>query len=224
MRDSARRGRRAAGVRPCRGRLDRASGLSALWCADLVGDGRWAFAFERFSGGAHCCFSATILLLEAEAPHLLDRDLGNSGLVEPRQMDGGGPLEVPTTSDVFAYFGDLAYAASPVLPMVLAFDGTQYVEATRQFPVCSGGVEAGADGPRRRRRAADRRGRCGSRFDYQEQEGVALRLYGLHVLVGDGDQALPAIQSMVAPPVAEWLQDNAPTAVESMARVYHLGP
>src|SRR5262245_17686023 len=114
-------------------RLGPGEQLIPLWCADLLGDGRWALAFERFSGGAHCCFSATILLLEPGAPRLLEMDLGNSGLVEPRQLDGSGPLEVPTQSDVLAYFDGLAYAASPVLPMVLAFDGAHYVDATRQF-------------------------------------------------------------------------------------------
>jgi hypothetical protein len=194
-----------------------------LWCANLLGDGRWAFAYERFSGGAHCCFAATILLLEPDAPHLLDRDLGNSGLVEPRQMDGGGPLEVPTTSDVFAYFGELAYAASPVLPMVLVFDGAQYVDATRQFPdlLQEDLKEAQAELAEVVARQTVVGG-GGSRFDYQEQEGVALRLYGLHVLLGDADQALPAIQSIIAPPAAAWLQDNAAAAAEAMARVYHL--
>jgi hypothetical protein len=202
-------------------RLGPGEQLIPLWCADLLGDGRWAFAFERFSGGAHCCFSATILLLEPGAPRLLDLDLGNSGLVVPRQLDGGGPLEVPTQSDVFAYFDGLAYAASPVLPMVLAFDGTHYVESTRQFP------DLLHDEVRQAQTdlaevVARQTVVGGSRLDYEEQQGVALRLYGLHVLAGDADQALPAIQSMVAPPVAQWLQESAPTAAEAMARVYHL--
>jgi hypothetical protein len=195
--------------------------LIALWCADLLGDGRQAIAYERFSGGAHCCYAATVLLIEPGAVHLLDVDLGNGGLVEPRQIDGVGPLELPTTSDVFAYFDDLAYAASPVLPMVLAYDGTRYVEATRRF------TDLLADEARQaqaelREVVARQTVVGGSRFDYEEQVGMALRLYGLHVLLGDADQALPGLKGLVAPPVAEWLDVNAQPAVETMRRVYHI--
>ena len=64
----------------------------------------------------------------------------------------------------------------------------------------------------------------GSRFDYQEQEGVALRLYGLHVLVGDGDQSLPAIQSMVAPPVRGMATGQRAGGPRVDGACYHLGP
>ena len=108
-----------------------------------------------------------------------------------------------------------------MLPLVLAYDGTRYVEATRRFP------DLLADEARQAQvelmEVVTRQTVVGgSRFDYEEQVGMALRLYGLHVLLGDADQALPGLRALVAPPVAEWLDVNAQPAVEAMARVYHL--
>jgi hypothetical protein len=196
--------------------------LLPLWCGDLLGDGSQALGYEAFSGGAHCCFSATVVLLDASGRHLLDADLGNGGLGMPAQLDDGGPLELPASADVFAYFGDLSFAASPFLPMVFAYDGTRYVEATRQFPdrLSADIAQAEAD-------LADAAARPvppdePRRFAYQEQESVALRLFGLHVLLGDADQALPAIERRVAPPAATWLAANASAARDAMAERYTL--
>jgi hypothetical protein len=193
-----------------------------LWCGDLLGDGSQALAFESFSGGAHCCFSATVLLLQAGARHVLDADLGNGGLIQPEQIDGAGPLELPASSDVFAYFDDLSFAASPFMPMVFAYDGTQYVEATRQFPERLHAEIDRASADLAEAVARPARAQVPPQFADQEQESVALRLYGLHVLLGDADQALPLIEGRVAPPVATWLAANAPAAADAIAQIYNL--
>jgi hypothetical protein len=192
-----------------------------LWCGDLLGDGRQALAYEFFSGGAHCCFTATVLILEPGAPHLLDADLGNGGLIQPNQLDTTRPIELPATSDVFAYFDDLSFAASPFLPLVFAYDGAQYVEATRRFPdlIAAQVAQTEAD----LASAIARQVPAPSRFDYQEQESIALRLYALHVLLGDADQALPLIQAQVSPPVAAWLTANKQAALDALGHVYNLG-
>jgi hypothetical protein len=193
-----------------------------LWCGDLLGDGTQALGYAAYSGGAHCCFTSTIVNLDAGGQPILDADFGNGGLNMPQQLDGGGPLELPAQCDVLAYFDDLSYAASPSLPMVYAYDGTSYVEATRHFPdrLESEIDTAQAD-------LADAVARpipadAPPAVAYQEQESVALRLFGLHVLLGDADQALPAIQTNVAPPVAEWLAANAPAASDAIAARYNL--
>jgi hypothetical protein len=41
-------------------------------------------------------------------------------------------------------------------------------------------------------------------------------------LLGDAEQALPAIQALVAPPVAAWLTANAPAAIDALAERYNL--
>jgi hypothetical protein len=188
----------------------------------VLGDGSQVLALETFSGGAHCCFTASLVLLQPGGAHVLDADLGNGGLVQPAQLDDGGPLELPAASDVFAYFDDLSFAASPFMPLVFAFDGTRYVEATRQFPdrITEAIAQAEAD----LSAAVARRppAQIPPQLAFQEQESVALRLYGLHVLLGDADAALPLIQAQVSPPAASWLAANAPAALDAMAQRYNL--
>jgi hypothetical protein len=190
--------------------------LMPLWCGDVLGDGSQALAFELFTGGAHCCFSASVVLLRPDSPHLLDADLGNGGLVQPRQLDGAGPLELPATSDVFAYFDGLSYAASPSMPLVFAFDGTRYAEATRQFPDVLRVALSQSETDLANAIAQQE----SSPFAVEEQQSIALRLYALHVLLGDGDEALPRLQAQVLPTVAEWLQANAAAAAEQLSVVY----
>jgi hypothetical protein len=61
-------------------------------------------------------------------------------------------------------------------------------------------------------------------LEYQEQESISLRLYGLHVLVGDADAALPRITARLSPTAAAWLRVNAADADAAMAGVYSLAP
>lgn len=195
--------------------------LIPLWCGDVVGDGSQVLGLETFSGGAHCCFSVSVVALEPSARHLLDVDLGNGGLAAPEQIDGSGSLELPGGSDVFAYFDDLSFAASPFMPLVFAYDGQRYVEATRQFPDRLAAQVDQADADLAEAVARPAPPGQPPRLMFQEQESVALRLYGLHVLLGDADAALPGIQGQVAPPVAEWLAANAPAAADAIAHVYN---
>jgi hypothetical protein len=193
-----------------------------VWCGDILGDGRTALAYVTYSGGAHCCYSPSIVLLQPGGRHVLDAYLGNGGLSTPEQLDGSGPLELLGASDVFAYFGDLSFAASPFLPLVYVYDGTQYVGATRQFPDL---IEAGlrlAEADLSAAVARPAQADTPPRFAYDEQKSIALRLVGLHVLLGDIDQALPEIKASVAPPVATWLDDSAAEAVAAMASHYNL--
>jgi hypothetical protein len=193
-----------------------------LWCGDLLGNGGQALGFETFTGGAHCCFSATVVSLDGGGQPILTASLGNGGLTIPTQLDGGGPLELPAASDVFAYFADLSFAASPFLPMIFAFDGAHYVEATRQFP---DRIKAEIDQARADLAVAVARpvpANEPAQFVYQAQESAALRLFGLHVLLGDADQALPAIEASLAKPAADWLAANAPAARDAMATRYNL--
>jgi hypothetical protein len=55
---------------------------------------------------------------------------------------------------------------------------------------------------------------------FQEQQSIALRLYGLHLLLGDADTALPQLESRLSPPAAAWLASNATAAAEAIASVY----
>ena len=196
--------------------------LIPLWCGDLLDDGGYELGVEKFSGGAHCCFSVSVVQLDKGGTHLLDADLGNGGLGTPAQLDGSGPLELVGTSDVFAYFDDLSFVASPFMPLVYAYDGQQYVEATRQFP---DRIRAEIDQANAALPVAVSRPippNQPARVEFQEQESIALRLYGLHVLLGDQDAALPQIVAQLSPLAADWLNANAPAAAAAMANVYSL--
>src|SRR5690242_9289890 len=50
--------------------------LIPMWCGDLLGDGGQVLGFESFSGGAHCCFTVSIVQLVKGAPLLLHAELG----------------------------------------------------------------------------------------------------------------------------------------------------
>lgn len=196
--------------------------LIPRWCGDILGDGTQALGLETFSGGAHCCFSASVVLLEPGGRHLLDVDLGNGGLGRPEQLGNAGPLQLPADSDVFAYFGDLSFAASPFLPQVFAYDGAEYVESTRQFPETLRAEVQRAEANLPEAVARPVSAQVPGRFVYQEQESIALRLYALHVLLGDADQALPGIEASVAPPAANWLAAHAAEAAALLAQRYNL--
>ena len=176
--------------------------LIASWCADVDSDGRIELGTERFSGGAHCCWSMRVDTLEG--PTLLDRDLGNYGGLEPDDVDNGGALELSGRSDVLAYFGDVPYAASPSLPLVLALRDGRYVEATDDFPrhVRKSLKEAEAD-----LREALANG------DELAIKGTALGVYGHHVLLRDEESALDDLAGAVPDDVAQWLRDHAEAAV-----------
>jgi hypothetical protein len=190
------------------------------WCMDALGDGTQVLAYETFSGGAHCCFSSAVLLLEPDGRHLLDADLGNGGLGTPRQLGSGGPQELLADSDVFAYFDDLSFAASPFMPLIYQYDGQQYTEATRQFPDYLQTQIDHAQADLTLTLAHPAPDQLPLPLAYQGQESMALKLYALHVLRGDGDAALPAIQAQLSPPAAGWLGANAPDAQTALAGVY----
>jgi hypothetical protein len=108
--------------------------LIPLWCGDILDDGSQALAYETFSGGAHCCFSAIVALLDSSGRHLLERRLGNSPLGPPQQLGTGRSLQLVADADVFAYFGDLSFVNSPYLPLIFVYDGSNYVEADATLP------------------------------------------------------------------------------------------
>jgi hypothetical protein len=195
--------------------------LIPRWCGDVLGDGSQALAYEMFSGGAHCCFSAHVVLLQPGARELLDLDLGNGGLGQPTQLMEGGPLQLIGGSDVFAYFDDLSFAASPFMPLIFSYDGQEYFEATRLFPDYLRAQAAMAEAELDDAVALGTPAEVPVPLRYQEQESGALRLYGLHVLLGDADRALPSIQARVAPPVSDWLGANAPAAAAAIAAAYN---
>jgi hypothetical protein len=180
--------------------------LIGLWCGDITGDGKTELGIEEYTGGAHCCFGIRVITLDGRVT-LLNKDLGNSGGPEPKQLDDTEPLELVTTSDDLAYFGDLPYAASPVLPLVFAFRDGTFREATKDFPehIRSSLTEA----------EKDLDDALADPADFPEAiRGMAIGVYGHHVQLGDQDQALDEIAAKLDADDATWLRDHAVEAAE----------
>jgi hypothetical protein len=184
--------------------------LGPVWCGDLLGDGRQVLNYAEFSGGAHCCFSGSVVLLDGSGQHLLDWGLGSFGLESPQQLDGSGALEIPGVSPLFSYYGDLSFVSSPTMPVVYAYDGRRYTDATARFPSYFMPELAQAEADVARFKPG------------QDQEGAALKVYALHLLLGDGDKALAGLQGRVAPATRTWLAAHAAEVRDRMAQAYTL--
>jgi hypothetical protein len=184
------------------GRDDREQ-IMPLWCGDVAGDGRLELATQRYTGGAHCCF--TIRIDTMDGPTLLERDLGNYGGLDAKALAGEHPDELVGTSDVLAYFGDLPFAATPGVPLVFAFRDGRYVDATDDFPEHVRDELQGAE--------RDLKRAIADGFD-EAMKAMAVGVYAHHVLLGDEDTALEALADQVPDDVAGWLREKADDAAE----------
>jgi hypothetical protein len=177
--------------------------LTALWCGNVAGDGRLELATQRYTGGAHCCF--TIRVDTLDGPTLLERDLRNYGGLDPKDLDDREGDELVGTSDVLAYFGELPYAATAPVPLVFAFRNGRYVEATADFPDEVRESLVGAE--------KDLQTVLGDDFE-DAIKGMAIGVYAHHVLLGDEDAALSALEEQVPDAVASWLREHANEAAK----------
>jgi hypothetical protein len=177
--------------------------LTALWCGNVAGDGRMELATQRYTGGAHCCFAIRVDTLDG--PTLLERDLGNYGGLEAKDLDDRDGDELVGSSDVLAYFGDLSYAATAPVPLVFAFRNGRYIEATADYPDLVREKLAGA--------VKDLRAVLDDGFE-DAIKGMAIGVYAHHVLLGDEDAALTELEQQVPAAVASWLREHAGEAAK----------
>ena len=176
--------------------------LMPLWCGNVAGDGRYELATQRYTGGAHCCYTVRVDTLDG--PTLLERDLGNYGGLEPKDLDDDGPDELVGSSDVLAYFGDLPYAATQPIPLVFAFRDGRYVEATGAFP------EVVRDSLDEVRKALTLK--AGSADESDAARALALSMFAHYVILGDEREWLDAVDRTATEGVASWLREHADEA------------
>jgi hypothetical protein len=150
-------------------------------------------------------------VLDGSGRHLLDWSLGSFWVQPPQQLDGGGPLEIPAGSPLFNYYDDLGFANSPVLPIVYAYDGSHYVEATAHFPAYLAQEVTSTEA-----------GLAAARAPNADQRAYALELYALHLLLGDGEQALANLQTRINPAARSWLAAHAADVRSKMSSQYSL--
>lgn len=179
--------------------------LEPLWCGDATGDGAPELAAQTYTGGAHCCYRFRLDTLGGDT--LLEADLGNAGGPTAQQLDGRGPLEIVTFSDVLAYF-DVPFAASPFLPLVFAYRDGAYVRATADYP---DHVRASLA------KAVQTLEEAAGRTDIPEAaQGAALGVYGHWVLLGEPERGLVEIAEHAPEEVTEWVRERADRAAEAV--------
>ena len=176
--------------------------IMPLWCGNVAGDERPELATQRYTGGAHCCFSIRVDTMDG--PTLLDRDLGNYGGLEAKNLDDRDADELVGSSDVLAYFGDLPYAATQAVPLVFAFSGGRYAEATEDFP----------DHVRERLEKARKELvlKTGASSEPELLRGLTVGLFAHYVLLGEEEEGLDVIDRTASSDEARWLREHADEA------------
>lgn len=112
--------------------LDMVSGLGELTGQDVTGEGNPDVIVERFTGGAHCCFSVIVYDVGAALTRVLESAESNCG-GRFEDLDGDAVLEFITCDDLFAY-AYCPYAASPLVQVIMQYEpGRGYVPASPRF-------------------------------------------------------------------------------------------
>jgi hypothetical protein len=112
--------------------LDLVSGFRDYTGHDITGEGDPDLVLERYTGGAHCCFSVIVYNLGPTPTKVLEtRESNCSGRFE--DLDGDSVPEFITCDDLFAYVY-CPYAASPMVQVILRYEpGRGYVPASPHF-------------------------------------------------------------------------------------------
>ncbi|MBN1287771.1 MAG: hypothetical protein JXB47_20395 [Anaerolineae bacterium] len=113
--------------------FDLATALNGLSGVDITGEGNPDVIIERFTGGAHCCFSMVVYDLGEVATKVLHtRDSECGGRFE--DLDGDGVFEFLTCDDVFAY-AYCPYVSSPFAKVIMQYnpDVREYIPAGAAF-------------------------------------------------------------------------------------------
>jgi hypothetical protein len=109
-------------------------GFPALRVRDLDRDGEPEVLLSAFTGGAHCCVIAQILVLNADRSGYdpFDFDFGNGGF-SLRDPDRDGRPEFVSSDEAFAYrFTAYAFSGRPIL--ISHFEDGSFVDVTSSFP------------------------------------------------------------------------------------------
>jgi len=113
-------------------RIENGAELSDLTGTDITGEGHPDAVIERFTGGAHCCFSTVVYDLGPTLTKVLETPFSNCG-GSFKDLNGDGVAEFVTCDDLFAYVY-CCYAGSPVVQVVLQYDPTRgYVPVSPHF-------------------------------------------------------------------------------------------
>jgi len=88
---------------------------------DILGLGAPTLAVQGFTGGAHCCFSLTVLVLGETVRALPTIDLLDAETVRFKPLKPGAPLSFTTNDFTFGYWW-APFSDSAAAPVVLSYD------------------------------------------------------------------------------------------------------
>jgi hypothetical protein len=88
---------------------------------DVLGLGAPTLVVQGFSGGAHCCFSVTVVILGDEVRALPTIKLEDVEFVQAKKVPGRDALVLETNDDTFAYWR-APFATSSAGRVILSFD------------------------------------------------------------------------------------------------------
>jgi hypothetical protein len=99
--------------------------------ADIFGEGHPALVLEGWSGGAHCCWTYSIVDLGAK-PSILP-DIGNEIRFFFFKDRSRGRYRVLTYDGAFDYFDDMCHACSPLPKVVLEVNNGKLRDVSSQY-------------------------------------------------------------------------------------------
>jgi hypothetical protein len=169
-------------------------------CVDVTGDASPELIVETYSGGAHCCSTVQVFMLQPSFRRLLNYPAGNADGFEVRRGPNGRPA-LALGDDGLAYYDDLCYACSPAdVPLVACYAGTRFSDCTRQFPEL---VRRAIDDSVRQLKEAARSTEV-SRIVFMR--GPVLGVYAGYALLGREADGLAAVRRIAPEPqVTAWL-------------------
>lgn len=99
---------------------------------DLNRNGIPDLMIEMFSGGAHCCFTTSLIELSDPASMVFEQAFSECP-ASPIDLDGDGIAEFTSCDDIWAY-EYCSYAESPLPSVAWKWNGERYEIANADFP------------------------------------------------------------------------------------------
>jgi len=169
---------------------------------EITGGGTPELYLHGYSGGAHCCGMEYYFTRDGGLRNLLVFEGANQEISKVQDLDGDGRPELIAGSDVLAYFGDLPYAASPPLTLVIGWNGSKYADQTRKFPE-----------PVRRQAAIYRAEFMKAlpkkdEFAETDRRGAALGYYASLLSIGEEARARTWLMQTAPAATRRWLEEN----------------
>jgi hypothetical protein len=185
---------------------------------ELTGGGVEELEVNMYSGGAHCCYTNYVFTQDGGFRQLIDLPGGQiCGIDAVKNIDGKGRPEIIVNDiNTWAYFGGLAYAFSPAMPLIIGWNGKNYVNQTARFP------QRSLDKARAYQRdlLSARRKDLGKDQDIRPElcNAAALGYLANMLAIGKGKEADAWLRKNASKDTLAWLAENRTDIRRTMAK------